>query len=269
MKKIKRHHHIGMAALFGGISLFIAGISFTPIHGESTADTAPAIVIVDDAKIIDQGVEVSWLEGQAGTSPIAHYIIQRSHDNGEFTEIAQTEADSRSYIDVAGHLGDQYRVIAEDSTAPAIFSEPGLGVSAHESQPGGFHTDLAENQVQPPTPLPNPPADPSIDLPSRPIPQISDESVEAPARLADKFDIAVMGHRYLEVEPLLRDLSRSNLKILSQLSSLSTTNQTSAENECLRQESFLEADRHLLSDINEMDGILAVAACHAIEDIVQ
>ncbi len=270
MKKLKRHHHIGMAFLFGGMSLLFAGISFTPIHGESAADTAPAIVIVDDARKIDQGVEVTWLEGQPGVSPIEHYLIQRSHDNGDFTEIAHTEADSRSYIDADGQVGDQYRLIAEDSSIPSNRSQPGLAVTAHELMHGGVHNDIADHQMQPPTPLPNSGLDPNVESPARLAASLNAEaSLLVPSQLADKLDIALIGHNYSEIAPLLQDLSQANIKLLSSLTSLSIASQTLAENECFRQESFLEADRHLLSDANEMDGILAVAACHAIEDLVQ
>ncbi len=270
MKWLQRKHYLKFVFLGVGVLVAMVGVSNGKVLGDTAADIGPAQVVSSDAQVLEPGVEVSWLEAAAGAHPIERYIIERSRGGEVFVEIAQAETNSRSYIDSDGHTGDLYRIEAEDDQTPPGRSLLGEPVTARAVTAGDIHV----GPVQPSRPLtPAAPAHTAYsDIAADTAVDSLDGEASVPAATAANtqslvFDSALKGKSGQHVMSAIRQLSSDNQELLKVFARLNRAQRNTANSSCIRQGRFMEADLHILPDVSEMDGLLAIAACHAIEDL--
>ncbi len=225
---------------------------------EDNSVLPPSTVTVDRALFTDgRGVEVSWLESDDGSSPIENYIVERSRDNSGFKVIGQTEKTARSYLDNEGQIGDQYRVIAEDSQKPASHSPDSEIALAVNDSPGTDHEELGGIQ-------------PALKT-AHSMPNLNTSTQEAVEKhtsdILNSLDKALSGNKQDRPDYLINELQLLNRRGLALLPSLTPQRQTAMARDCQLQSDGLEANYHILPESAQFDGLLAQAACEAIQDI--
>lgn len=232
---------------------------------EDTAIVPPATVAVDRAMVKDQGVEVTWLEAAAGSFPVQTYIIERNRNHGGFQEVGRAEKDSRSYLDTEGVAGDQYLIVVEDNQSPANRSGQSEIITATVVSPGNVQT-MATVDTQSPSigrPInfssPESPSASSLASHAATFEGTANGMVSNISKALDsnKLDVAASQVNLLQIH------NRQTLALMSQLSQ---QQRTAAVQNCQKQSSTLEADFHILPENTQMNGLLALASCEAIQD---
>jgi hypothetical protein len=118
-----RRHHLVLPVFLAVITAALASWQGFAHAGQPDV-VPPARVIVDQAEVIDQGIRITWLKAQDGSSPISRYIIEKSRAGSDFKEVGYVSNELFSYIDTNGQAQDAYRIIAEDNQQPAHHSAP-------------------------------------------------------------------------------------------------------------------------------------------------
>ncbi|HJP81284.1 MAG TPA: hypothetical protein VJ841_02745 [Candidatus Saccharimonadales bacterium] len=211
---------------------------------------APARVVVRSATVVPQGVQVAWIEAEAGTRPIGGYIVERSRDSRAFTRIASTEKTSLRYLDVEGRKGDVYRVTAVDDSTPREYSGASDSVVAEEAKPGSV-IDVASGISRNYDALTTQATDQSSALQQR----IS--------RAFQEFDTAVSQKDFDAARRQLPSL-QNELTVL--LSVRDRAEWALVSRVCTQYEAAFETDAHLLSEDDQMDIRLIQAQCGALTE---
>lgn len=223
-------------------------------YPNTSADIPPAKVIIDQAIVIDQGVQITWLEAQPGTRPISGYVIERKRADGDFTYIAYVENVFSEYLDAEGQTKDVYRVIAEDNYQPGRRSPVSEHVVAEKAKDGNtvarvnvstrvLGASTIVDQAETP--------DAKADVLQKLITQTFTDLDNALAN-------ANTDDNYLDV---LQNYQRQALVLWPQLSS---DKKTSLAYACATQLSSFGTNLYKLPQDKLMDGMLVLAGCNAI-----
>ena len=263
----------------GCAAMAIAVIASRPLSGPggrvldvATSATPPATVIVDQALKTDQGISLTWLESQPGNNPIAYYVIERRTGSAAFAEVAKTEAGARNYLDVAGTVGDDYQITAQDDQTPPLLSKPSAIITAQDLSPKVLTSDQtpsptasAEASAPDATPQAEPVSSPAA-APAGSSDAFGDRLQTQSNQAANHFDTFILGRQPDLAGPDLITLGNSNRSLLSALAGLTPERRQAAADSCAAQSLFLESDLHILPEALQMDGLLALASCQAIEN---
>ncbi|HEY5695703.1 MAG TPA: hypothetical protein VIQ80_02615, partial [Candidatus Saccharimonadales bacterium] len=195
------------------------------------------------------------------------YLIQKRSQNGAFTTIDQVGADSLSYIDTSGKAGDAYKIIAEDNQDPATDSAPSDLAVATAEEPGSSVV------VVPPD---NSPASGNVDSTPTPPTGASDQPLTsdtiAPlqtstAQHVAALDSAVSKNDTTKSQSALTSLQGAQQQILSSFPHLTTPQKQAFAKSCQQQLPILEPAVTLLPENNQVDGLLVLAGCDAIQGL--
>ncbi len=100
-----------------GLLLGATGFGSTSRASDQATEVLPPAPVTGlNAVFTGQAVELTWMPSQAGTFPVASYVVSTSADNLTYTDletIGQT-----TYTDPGGHIDQYYRVRALDDQAP-------------------------------------------------------------------------------------------------------------------------------------------------------
>lgn len=217
-----------------------------------------APVIVTQAKVISQGVHVTWLGAQSTSTTIHGYTVQRSRSGSDFTRIAQVTKESLQYLDADGRSGDRYRILAEGSQR----SKPSEPITARSPKPGSniVAASLPNSRVlgsATPSGQASTPADQANSL------RFAADT--AFVRLAT----AVADHNFTEAASYLHALQSYQRESLLLLPDLSSAEKSSLLQVCANHVASLEATLHVLPEENQMDGMLVKAGCDAMQEVTQ
>lgn len=254
--------------LYIEILLVIVGVGYVSMTALADNNTMvpPGRVTLDRAVASDQGVEITWLEADAGSFPIQNYVVERSHEHGAFQEVGRVEKDARSYQDGEGRAGDEYRVVAEDDQAPPNRSSDSEIVAAAVADPGSIPNVATDTAPTPPIASPV-----ESHVPASTSPAVSSES-QATALDTKKTDSlngieqALTTKNFEAAADQITQLQLSDRQTLALFNRLSPQRQTSLAQNCQQRSGALEADFHLLPESSQLNGLLAQAACDAIQD---
>jgi hypothetical protein len=236
------------------------------VGAEENTTIPPAQVIVNQAVVVDQGVEVSWLTGQPGDHPISGYSIERSRQGGDFSLVGHVKESSISYVDAEGQAGNVYRVIAEDDQQPSNHSVPSEGVTAAAAKPG----DAIVVAPAAPEPTQQSPSDTLLPLSQTPPSEVAVMGLQnLTMQAANALDGAISSRNTSSTNSALDTLQGYHSQILSAFPRLSLSQKTSLAQSCDQQVSLLEPDLHILPENAHMDGLLVLAGCDAIKDALQ
>lgn len=218
----------------------------------------PSSVVVDQAIVIDQGVQVNWLEAQAGAHPIGGYIIERSRSSGsDFIFIARVEKISLEYLDTEGQAGDKYRIIAEDDQRPAGRSPASEQLVAAPAKPGSIVVLAPAAQV-----LGTSTALDQASTPNTKAVALRDRMTQAFAG----FDAALAGGNTTSARSVLHAIQDYQRQVLSLFPWLSSAEKISLARTCAEQSGIFEINLHVLAEDDQLDGMMVLAGCDAIQD---
>ncbi|GAC1386437.1 MAG: hypothetical protein NVS1B7_4960 [Candidatus Saccharimonadales bacterium] len=261
-KFISKHRQLFIVGCVLSLALLILSWQRIVMASQPTLNL-PAAVVIDQATVVDQGVEIKWLESQPGDHPIAGYIIEVSHKSSPFTIAGHVEQGSLSFIDPLGEVGDGYRVIAEDDSSPANHSGPSevilatvakagdtVAIDPHitEAAPELHHDAIAQS-----TPLPSPD-------------QVTTDLQVATSQANTELDTAIESRNNDTAYSILETMQRAHGQALLLLPQLSFVQRAAVLDGCEQQANVLETNVHLLPEPLYMDGLLALAGCAAIKD---
>jgi hypothetical protein len=259
---IKTKLPIGRYRLFALLFLVGLGALAFPWHQMQTKNTGhipPTRVIMDQALVIDQGVQLNWLEAQAGTYPVGGYVIERSRGGSDFERVARVEKISLEYLDANGQDGDTYRVIAEDSHRPISRSPVSELVVAAPAKPGD-------------TVVISPPLSQKVLGTSTALDQASTPEAKAAAlqSLMTKgfieFDAAAADKDDTSAKTILNTLQEYHRQILSLWPQVPSAQKASLAQACTEHSGIFGTNLYLLAERDQLDGLLVLAGCDAIRD---
>lgn len=248
---LKLLHRYGLAAV--PFLVLIVGIfwslAVTSTH-KSTQASPPTKVIMQQATITDQGIQLSWLPAQAGGHPISGYVIERKHTSG-YKTAGRVEASSLSYIDNDGRVGDIYRIIAEDTQQPAMRSASSETLAATRTEPGSSVkvAAAAPSQVL------------GFTTPSN-EPSVLQQNLSLGFTT---FDTLLTNHDLQASRTTLTALQKNQQHILAILPNLPADQKAAFAAICTSNAAIFDANLHLLPEADQMDGMIVVAGCNAIQ----
>ncbi|MFA5004336.1 MAG: hypothetical protein WC498_03625 [Candidatus Saccharimonadales bacterium] len=261
------------------ISAAIMIVALLPLFHIGAADniaTAPAQVIVGQAVVTDQGVQVSWLASQPGTYPIQSYAVESDRQGAGFQVLDRVSGDSLTYLDADGKVGDSYRIIAEDGQDPANASPASDVAVAVSQQPGDTVA------VAPPADTAGSPGTVAITDQATNTAPDSSRTMSTDMQVANFNTMAAQATKTLDVildssdkkddsasAGLLSGLQRSHQQILNGIDQLTPIQKRSVVQSCTQQLMVLEPDFYVLPESGQLDGLLALAGCEAIQSTAQ
>ena len=219
----------------------------------------PAQIIMGQAILIDQGVEVNWLAALPGMYPITGYLIERSRDGENFIRIARVEKTSLSFLDTEGQKGDAYRIIAEDDRRPAGHSAASIPVAASAPKPGSVV--VVESSISryvlgvaKPTGRQTGPDETAATLQEHMI------------QLFAALDPDLARNDFTAVSGYLTALQNDQRQILSLWQQLSAVQKVASAHACEEQAKLFGANLHVLPERSQLDGMLVQAGCSAMQE---
>jgi hypothetical protein len=242
--------------LLGSVLLF----GTNPKKNDTSTSLGPARVIIGKAAIVDQGVQLNWLAGQPGTYPLDGYSVQRSRAGSSYQQIAFVDKQILTFLDADGRRGDKYRVLSRDVESKARYSKPSDTVVAAPVEPGAVsYTDTPHTGVLGASTAAEAgtPTEKVIALLA-----LSSQTTNAFDKAVDNKDMATAGG-------LLRDIQVLDRQMLALLPQVPKAQQMAAAQGCEAQTTIVQTNLYVLPESVQMDGVMAMAGCNAIKDLVQ
>ncbi len=255
MNKIR---HIYIPSLVLAAVVIIVVISKFSVAGASDPELfPPATPLALAANVVENSVELAWMPSQAGTYPVAGYIISKSSNGQDFTDIGNSS--QASFHDPAGQVNDSYTVRAHDDQTPP-----------HESPA----TDRVKAKI-PTTDL-----SPTVQLiaaSSITVPE-QEQAVQSKSQTDNlqSYVSTVTDNKLAALRPkhnqenfsnsnfLLEQYIDAKTLLINKLPTLSSKDKQKAVDNCLRQESDLETTLLLLPSSRQAKAYEGLAQCQLI-----
>lgn len=250
---IRRYRTVALLSLF--VILGALWLQPQPVKPANAASPTP--VHLTQAVVLDQGVHIKWQPGQAGSHPVAGYLIERRRHNG-FEQIARVEAWSSSYLDADGHIGDTYRIIAEDGQHKPNRSAASDSIVAIPAKPG----DTVVRSTYSPQVLGASETSDQAKSAAEKVTQLSQELSKGFTSL----DEALGRNATASVSSHLNALQEYQRQALSLLPQLSPSQKKTLAQTCADHMPVLETNLHRMIEADQLDGMLVLAGCNALTE---
>lgn len=247
--RIARRHRL--TAIFFALLLMALLIPWLVIFDRSQP-VPPSRPVPVQAVIVPQGVEVTWQAAQPGMYPIGGYAIQKREAHLTFTQIGQVGKESRSFIDPLGKVGDEYRIITQDTQAPFQTSSPSNVLIAKAAQAGSNVTSSTSDKPGYTPPTATTPAGKAEQL----LRSLGDALKQYQPAIASKDDTVIQA-----TLTLVQQYQQATLDIYG---TLTTAQKQPFIQLCASYDQELHANIPLLPEGLRSEGQLIVAACSAM-----
>lgn len=280
--------------LIGVIGLLITLSSATPlVKADDNSILPPATPANLTAVANGANVQLNWSPSEAGSFPVAGYLIQRSQDGQNFVDLTKISADQTSYTDSDGQPDLSYRVTAIDDQNPPNTSLPSDAVtsSVPSSQPAADlppaqPVETKPNDTSEPQVVPVTPGDQPLSVtPDTTLEKLGQQAAEDMAAvkaasqdsvtsvvetIADNKTVelgqAITSGNDSAIPAVITQYKQALTWVLDRYPTLSPNVRSLASDRCNNQTQTLETDLTTLPETMQISVYEALALCHNLQE---